>query len=144
MSGTPTTVEVTNGQGRTTKDINSANDLYYNITPDNDGNVVIKNTGDGLLSITKVRITTKSSSANTYSLRVTPNAMSYAKTFDSLPLTTDNKTEDKNDEDTTLGKDDVEIENPSEDKNNDNNQSNNNNNNFWNNVVNNFRKWFRR
>ena len=65
--------------------------------------------------------------------------MSYAKTFDSLPLTTDNKTEDKNDEDTTLGKDDVEIENPSEDKNNDNNQSNNNNNNFWNNVVNNFR-----
>lgn len=143
MSGTATTVQVTNGTGRTTKNINSANDLYYTITPDEHGNVVIKNTGDGLLSITKVRITTKSSSANTYSLRVTPDAMSYANTFDSLPLTTDNKTEDKNDEDTTLGKDDVEIENPSEDKNNDNNQSNNNNN-FWNNVVNNFRKWFRR
>lgn len=143
MSGTATTVQVTNGTGRTTKNINSANDLYYSITPDEHGNVVIKNTGAGLLSITKVRITTKSSSANTYSLRVTPDAMSYANTFDSLPLTTDNKTEDKNDEDTTLGKDDVEIENPSEDKNNDNNQSNNNNN-FWNNVVNNFRKWFRR
>lgn len=143
MSGTATTVEVTNGTERTTKNINSANDLYYSITPDEHGNVVIKNTGAGLLSITKVRITTKSSSANTYSLRITPDAMSYAKTFDSLPLTTDNKTEDKNDEDTTLGKDDVEIENPSEDKNNDNNQSNNNNN-FWNNVVNNFRKWFRR
>lgn len=143
MSGTATTVQVTNGTGRTTKNINSANDLYYTITPDEHGNVVIKNTGDGLLSITKVRITTKSSSANTYSLRVTPDAMSYANTFDSLPLTTDNKAEDKNDEDTTLGKDDVEIENPSEDKNNDNNQSNNNNN-FWNNVVNNFRKWFRR
>ena len=142
MSGTATTVEVTNGTERTTKNINSANDLYYSITPDEHGNVVIKNTGAGLLSITKVRITTKSSSANTYSLRITPDAMSYAKTFDSLPLTTDNKTEDKNDEDTTLGKDDVEIENPSEDKNNDNNQSNNNN--FWNNVVNNFRKWFRR
>ena len=143
MSGKSTTVQVTNGTGRTIKNINSANDLYYTITPDKNGNVVIKNTGDGLLSITKVRITTKSSSANTYSLRVTPDAMSYANTFDSLPLTTDNKAEDKNDEDTTLGKDDVEIENPSEDKNNDNNQSNNNNN-FWNNVVNNFRKWFRR
>lgn len=143
MSGTATTVQVTNGTGRTIKNINSANDLYYTITPDKNGNVVIKNTGDGLLSITKVRITTKSSSANTYSLRVTPDAMSYANTFDSLPLTTDNKAEDKNDEDTTLGKDDVEIENPSEDKNNDNNQSNNNNN-FWNNIVNNFRKWFRR
>ena len=141
MSGTATTVQVTNGTGRTTKNINSANDLYYTITPDKDGNVVIKNTGTGLLSITKVRITTKSSSANTYSLRVTPNAMSYAKTFDSLPLITEDKTEDKSDKDTTLGKDDVEIENPS-DSNSDENQSTSNN--FWNNVLNNLKKWFGR
>ena len=46
--------------GGTTKSpitVSSASDLYYSISPDGNGIIVIKNTGDSLLSITKLRTT---------------------------------------------------------------------------------------
>ena len=46
--------------GGTTKSpitVSSASDLYYSISPDGNGIIVVKNTGDSLLSITKLRTT---------------------------------------------------------------------------------------
>ena len=79
-SGESTTAEITAGKDKVEETIASASDLYYEVTPDENGNVVIKNTGNKLLSVTKVKITTSNKVANvqTYSLRATPALMSYA------------------------------------------------------------------
>ena len=55
----------------------------------------------------------------------TPELMSYVENFDSLDVTDSdvNDEETKEDEETTLDKDDVVIENPSEDTSNENNQN---------------------
>lgn len=60
-----TTVEFTEGSKitedgkvinlKSTADITHSTDLYYRIAPNDDGIIVIKNTGDNLLSITKLR-----------------------------------------------------------------------------------------
>lgn len=127
-SGQGTTVEVTNGSGKQTLIIDSTADLYYPITPDTQGNIVIKNIGGNLLSITKVRITTSNSTTTngTYSLMVGPELMSYVQNFESLYVTKDdvNNEETKEDEDITLDQDDVVIENPSEDTSNESDQNN--------------------
>lgn len=144
MSGKATNAQVTNGSNKSNIPIKSAADLYYVITPDADGNVVIKNTGDNLLSITKVRITAKSSKETSttnlseYSLRATPALMSYAQDFDSLQVVENDK-EDTTDEDTTLDEDDVTIENPSEDEDNKDESSIGG---FWNTIINSINKWF--
>ena len=90
--------------------LSSAADLYYEITPNEDGNVVIENMTDNLLSITKVRITSKNATTIKNSLISTPELMSYVEKFDSLSVKQDNNKDD------SIGKDDIDIENP-EDKN---------------------------
>lgn len=59
-AGDSTTVEVTNGAGKSNLTINHSTDLYYEVTPNADGLIVITNTGDSLLSITKLRTTANS------------------------------------------------------------------------------------
>ena len=141
MSGNPTTAEVSAGSSKEERDINSASDLYYVVTPDANGNVVIKNTGANLLSITKVRITSKKT--ETYSLVATPDLMSYVDKFDTLSNSNDKVTEDKND--TTLDKDDVTIDNStSEDKSDTSDKPNTSNNSIWNKLMNSLNKWFKR
>lgn len=80
-SGASTTVEVTNGDGKSTLPINHSTDLYYEVTPNADGLVVIKNTGDRLLSITKLR-TTDGTTVGEASVEA---LLSYANTMDTLP-----------------------------------------------------------
>ena len=141
MSGNSTTAEVSAGSAKEEKNINSASDLYYVVTPDANGNVVIKNTGDNLLSITKVRITSKATA--TYSLVATPALMSYVDKFDTLSNSNDKTTEDKND--TTLDKDDVTIDNSaSEDKSDTSDKPNTSNDSIWNKLMNSLNKWFKR
>lgn len=141
MSGNATTAQVTDGADKTNLDINSANDLYYVVNPDANGNVMIKNTGANLLSITKVRITTKSSAVSTsnYSLRATPALMSYAQDFDSLTVVEDSEETTDTDNDTALDEDDIEIENPSEEE---DNKDESNTGGFWNTIINSINKWF--
>ena len=141
MSGNSTTAEVSAGSAKEEKNINSASDLYYVVTPDANGNVVIKNTGDNLLSITKVRITSKATA--TYSLVATPALMSYVDKFDTLSNSNDKTTEDKND--TSLDKDDVTIDNStSEDKSDTSDKPNTSNDSIWNKLMNSLNKWFKR
>ena len=74
--------------------LSSAADLYYEITPNEDGNVVIENMTDNLLSITKVRITSKNATTIKNSLISTPELMSYVEKFDSLSVKQDNNKDD--------------------------------------------------
>lgn len=146
-SGEGTTVEVTKGTGKETLNINSAADLYYKITPDANGNVVIENTGDNLLSVTKVRLTNSNSSTTSYSLKSTPELMSYVDSFSKLSIVEEQ--EDDVVEDTTLNEDDVNIENPiEEDQSGDNSSSEkdetNTSNSFWKQIVNSISKLFGR
>ena len=103
-------VKVTSGEHIQYINLSSAADLYYELTPNEDGNVVIENMTDNLLSITKVRITSKNATSIKNSLISTPELMSYVEKFDSLSVKQDNNKDD------SLGKDDIDIENP-EDKN---------------------------
>ena len=103
-------VKVTSGEHIQYINLSSAADLYYEITPNEDGNVVIENMTDNLLSITKVRITSKNTTSIKNSLISTPELMSYVEKFDSLSVKQDNNKDD------SIGKDDIDIENP-EDKN---------------------------
>lgn len=61
--------------------IDHSTDLYYKVTPNSQGQIVITNTGDGLLSITKLR-TTGDSAVVEESL---VSMMSYLNTIDTLP-----------------------------------------------------------
>lgn len=77
----PTTVEVTNGEGKSNLTINHSTDLYYEVTPNADGLIVITNTGDSLLSITKLRTTANSGVGETD----LASLMSYMAVMDTLP-----------------------------------------------------------
>ena len=103
-------VKVTSGKHIQYINLSSAADLYYEITPNEDGHVVIQNMTDNLLSITKVRITSKNATTIKNSLISTPELMSYVEKFDSLSVKQDNNKDD------SIGKYDIDIENP-EDKN---------------------------
>ena len=149
-TGKNVTVKITTGSKYTTKTISSAADLYYELTPTSDGKVVIENITDNLLSITKVRITTKNSINGLtadYSLTSTPELMSYVNSFDTLQEEQDTIQKDTED---TLDKGDVDIDNPSDNNTNtdndkqDNNNQQNQSNNIWNKIISSIKGWFRR
>ena len=145
-TGKEVTVKVTSGNKTEEIKLSSAADLYYEITPTEDGNVVIENMSDNLLSITKVRITGENLTANGYALTSTPELMSYVNTFDTLQ-----EKQDTNQKDTeeTLKKGDVDINNPGDNDTNKDNSSQDNNeqtkpDNTWNKIMNSIKSWFRK
>lgn len=97
-----TQAEATSGTGKMQIGICGSCDMYYEVTPNADGIVMVKNTGENLLSITKLRTTSDSEdeSAGIVGASVS-ELLAYADTFDSLEVV---------EYPTDLG--DVEIENP--------------------------------
>lgn len=97
-----TQAEATSGTGKMQIGICGSCDMYYEVTPNADGIVMVKNTGANLLSITKLRTTSDSEdeSAGIVGASVS-ELLAYADTFDSLEVV---------EYPTDLG--DVEIENP--------------------------------
>ena len=145
-TGKEVTVKVTSGEKTEKIKLNSAADLYYQITPDTKGNVVIENMSDNLLSITKVRITSKVLPTNNFALTSTPELISYVNTFDALQEKQDTNQKDTAD---TLDKGDVDINNPGDNDTNKDNSSQDNNeqtkpDNTWNKIMNSIKSWFRR
>ena len=145
-TGKEVTVKVTSGDKVEEIKLKSTSELYYEITPPEDGNVVIENMSDNLLSITKVRITGENLTANGYALTSTPELMSYVNTFDTLQ-----EKQDTNQKDTeeTLKKGDVDINNPGDNDTNKDNSSQDNNeqtkpDNTWNKIMNSIKSWFRK
>ena len=149
-TGEETTVDITDGAVKANPlKVKSSSDLYYEVTPTSDGKVVIKNTTNNLLSITKVKITSKNGVVDKNSLFVDQSLMDYVATFDTLPVqqttTNDGKENTTDDKDNVLDKDDVTIDNPSdnsdnEDKNNEQTKPNN----IWNQIIGSIKNWFRR
>ena len=89
--------------------INSTMDQYYKITPDASGNVVIKNTGDGVIALTKVRTT--SPETNDITFKSTKETLQAARAFALMPVA-EEVTEVPDSGETTVDQDDVVIENP--------------------------------
>lgn len=79
-------VQVTNGADTSMIDINSTADTYYKIIPDASGNVAIKNVGDAVVSVTKVR-TTSPGTNDIQFVSSTDTTVAYISTFNSLALT---------------------------------------------------------
>lgn len=97
-----TQAEATSGTGKMQIGICGSCDMYYEVTPSADGIVMVKNTGENLLSITKLRTTSDSEDENAGIVGASVSELlAYADTFDSLEVV---------EYPTDLG--DVEIENP--------------------------------
>ena len=79
--------------------------MYYEITPDGDGNVVIYNSGEAMIAVTKIRVTGVADTQN-FTLMTTPALMSYVNSFDSLAYTEETI-------EPGTGEGDVDIDNPS-------------------------------
>lgn len=97
-----TQAEATSGTGKMQIGICGSCDMYYEVTPSADGIVMVKNNGENLLSITKLRTTSDSEDENACIVGASVSELlAYADTFDSLEVV---------EYPTDLG--DVEIENP--------------------------------
>lgn len=119
-----TEATVTDGDGQTSHAINSASDLYYKITPktvtteEGDvGYIYVKNTGDNMLAITKLRMTDSEEidTQNLFRIADMPALMSYIADFDSLPVEEPSDSDDAVitvPDDTEDETGDVVIENP--------------------------------
>ena len=105
-AGQASQVTVTNGESKKDITVNSATDMYYEITPDGDGNVVIYNSGEAMIAVTKIRVTGVADTQN-FTLMTTPALMSYVNSFDSLAYTEETI-------EPGTGEGDVDIETPSE------------------------------
>lgn len=86
--GETTSAEISNGSEKTSVTISAASDLYYTVVPNESGMIEIQNTGSGLLSVTKLRISgepavSEMSFLRTFSLE---EALNYANSFDALPV----------------------------------------------------------
>lgn len=75
-------VYLTKNENKTSQEIKSVIDEYYEVTPDASGNVVIKNAGASLISVTNVKVS--GTGASSASFEVSPQLMSYVASFDTL------------------------------------------------------------
>lgn len=76
------TVQMTNANAKTEEmPIDHSTDLYYKVVPNSEGQIVITNAGEGLLSITKLR-TTGATAVGEASVEA---LLSYVNTMDTLP-----------------------------------------------------------
>ena len=100
---------VTNSVDTSPITISSASDLYYQVTANEQGFVVVQNTGDKLLAITKVK-TSGTDELVSFSLA---DMLSYANAFESLPVV-DYVQEPVEEDQTTDTTEPAEPEEPSE------------------------------
>lgn len=78
-----TTAKVTWEESVAALPVNAASDLYYQVTPNADGYILVKNTGENLLSVTKLRTTNGNEQAGITTDNV-DDLLAYANTFDTL------------------------------------------------------------
>ncbi|MCD7760184.1 MAG: hypothetical protein LUH16_00170, partial [Clostridiales bacterium] len=164
-SGNSTTATVTNGTDTSDLTISSASDLYYEITPNSDGIIMVKNNGSNLLSITKLRSTSADTSASGIALLSADEVediLVYAASFDSLAtvaytdtgveedsfVDTETDTDTEADADTgdtyeDLDEDDIVIDNPTEDTEEETEETEDNSQqSIFSNLFNSIRNWF--
>lgn len=79
-------VTMSNGTGTKEQNVQSYIDMYYEVTPNTDGYVVIENTGDSLISVTNVKISGTAGDAAA-TLSVDDGLLTYMASFNSLDVT---------------------------------------------------------
>ncbi|MCD7864684.1 MAG: VWA domain-containing protein [Clostridiales bacterium] len=151
-----TIASVTNGneENAANIEINAASDLYYEITPNSNGYIMVKNTGTNLLSITKLRTTTTTASASDgISTASLDELVAYANSFSLLSTvsyTDDAVTEEELEGNTETGdviedldEDDIVIDNPTEDtENQQEEETDNSQQSIFSSLLSSIRNWF--
>lgn len=84
--GKASTVKLSAGNDAEQPTILSTVDMYYNVTPNADGYVVIQNTGDSLISVTNVKVSGTADDAAA-TLSVDDGLLTYMASFNSLEVT---------------------------------------------------------
>lgn len=79
-------VTMSNGSEKAPTNVNSAVDMYYNVTPNADGYVVIENTGSSLISVTNVKLS-GAAAVDATALSVDDGLLTYMASFDTLEVT---------------------------------------------------------
>lgn len=79
-------VTMSNGSEKAPTNVNSAVDMYYNVTPNADGYVVIENTGSYLISVTNVKLS-GAAAVDATALSVDDGLLTYMASFDTLEVT---------------------------------------------------------
>lgn len=79
-------VTMSNGTGTKEQNVQSYIDMYYEVTPNTDGYVVIENTGDSLISVTNVKVSGTADDAAA-TLSVDDGLLTYMASFNSLEVT---------------------------------------------------------
>lgn len=79
-------VTMSNGSEKAITDVTSAVDMYYNVTPNADGYVVIENTGTVLISVTNVKLSGIADTGAT-PFSVDDGLLAYMASFDTLEVT---------------------------------------------------------
>lgn len=122
-AGSATTAAITNGGEKSNLTISHSTDLYYKVTPNTDGTIVVTNTGDNLLSITKLRTTGSGTAGlavigedealNAVAAFKTASYVEYTEeTITEDEITEDETTSEETVEEGTVDEDDIVIENP--------------------------------
>ncbi len=82
-----TVANFSGADSQATATISHSTDLYYWVLPDANGNVVIKNTGDNVLSVTKLKYISPDTDAEPTVMAVSADAMLMAvDAFDAMPV----------------------------------------------------------
>lgn len=119
--GQASKITVTNGTTTRTIEITSATDMYFTITPTSSGHVVIQNSGENLVSITKIRTTNMqgdTAEAQALNFVVDENTLAYTQEFSVMALNAyDNTLTEEPDETEETVDIDVDISNPEPDNN---------------------------
>ena len=89
-TGTAANAKVSSGNHAENYLITSPNDMYYLLTPDGEGNVMIKNVSGGVLAVTNLKITdavttAEGNSDTAVTFRANAKLMRYVQSFDTLP-----------------------------------------------------------
>lgn len=80
------TVNLSSGANVESTAINSTVDMYYNVTPNANGYVVIENTSDALISVTNVKLSGTANVSGASTLSVDEGLLTYMASFNSLEV----------------------------------------------------------
>lgn len=80
------TVKLSSGADVEPTAINSTVDMYYNVTPNDNGYVVIENTSDALISVTNVKLSGTANANGASTLSVDEGLLTYMASFNSLEV----------------------------------------------------------
>ena len=80
-------VNLSSGANVESTAINSTVDMYYAVTPNANGYVVIENTGDALISVTNVKLSGTANVSGASTLSVDEGLLTYMASFNSLEVT---------------------------------------------------------